>query len=53
MESEKNNSSQLSQYEISLKEAKKYYFEKYGSDLLELSDEVKTMESFKKVLEKN
>ena len=51
MESKKNNYSQLSQYEISLNEAKQYYYEKYGSDLFELSDFVTTMESFKKVLE--
>ena len=36
--------------EKALKEAKKYYLEKYGSDVIELSDSVKTMEAYKNVL---
>ena len=46
----KNQHSQLSQYEISLREAKKYYKEKYGRQLLELSDFVQSIESYMKVI---
>lgn len=43
------NYSQLRQYEISLSDAKKFYVEKYGLDLIELFDAVKERESYKKV----
>jgi len=50
VEARENNHSQLSQYEKSLKEAKKFYLEKYGSDVIELSDIVKTIETYKNVI---
>ena len=49
-ELKENNHSQLSQYEKSLMDAKKYYHEKYGSDVIELADAVQINESYKNVI---
>lgn len=49
LEAVETNYSQLRQYEISLSEAKKFYIEKYGLDLIELFDSVKELENYKKV----
>ena len=49
-EIQENNHSQLSQYEKALTEARKYYHEKYGKDVIELSDRVKIIDITKNVV---
>lgn len=49
-EIQENNHSQLSQYEKALTEARKYYHEKYGRDVIELSDRVKIFDTYKNVV---